>query len=417
MKLSLKDVAFYSENRIRLSEVTLDTYITTDNLLQNKKGKTKASNLPPTGDSVPIYEAGNILIGNIRPYLKKIWYATHSGGSSSDVLVIKVKKDFHPKFIYYSLFQDHFFDFVMQGSKGTKMPRGDKDQILNFPISNFDYPIQEKIADVLSKIDSKIEINNKLNIELEAVAKFIYGYWFIQFDFPDNYGKPYRTSGGKMIFNKRLNREIPEGWEYKRLDNIASISKKNTCPLEKPEKTFRYYSLPEFDNSETYALVKGKDIKSDKFNVTEENILVSKLNPWFSRVIYPIQEKDMICSTEFVVLEPAKIFYKNFLFIIARNEHFISYCSQCATGTSNSHKRINPTLMMEYEFPFNDDVIENYSSSIEPFLKKITLNRQENKELTELRDWLLPMLMNGQVTVGEAEEKVEQALEREVNVS
>ncbi|GAL74321.1 type I restriction-modification system specificity subunit S [Nonlabens ulvanivorans] len=218
----LKEVAVYSKSRIDLDNISIKNYVTTDNLLQNKSGKTDATKLPKqTSDSVTRFDQDDILIGNIRPYLKKIWFAKYSGGSSTDVLTLKVKKNNHPEFIFYSLFRDEFFEHMMNGSKGTKMPRGDKNQVLEFPVPDFDFETQKHIAKVLSDFDAKIEVNNQINQQLEAMAKTLYDYWFVQFDFPfdfaqdkpDENGKPYKSAGGTMVYNKELKREIPDGWE------------------------------------------------------------------------------------------------------------------------------------------------------------------------------------------------------------
>ena len=111
----------------------------------------------------------------------------------------------------------------MKGSKGTKMPRGDKSQIMDFVIPNLEIDEQIKIGKLLKSIDQKIQINNQINQELEAMAKTIYDYWFVQFDFPDQNGKPYKSSGGKMVYHPELKREIPEGWGVEKLDDLGTI--------------------------------------------------------------------------------------------------------------------------------------------------------------------------------------------------
>ncbi|MCF6319821.1 MAG: restriction endonuclease subunit S, partial [Proteobacteria bacterium] len=213
MKKTLRDIVEYSKKRVSLEDITLETYITTDNVQQNKRGKVKADKLPPNGGNVTKFDAGNILIANIRPHLKKIWLADSNGGSSADVLTLVINENYDSSFIYYALFRDDFFLHMMNGAKGTKMPRGDKNQVLDFPIPKFCKQEQTQIAKVLSDLDAKIELNNKINQQLEAMAKTLYDYWFVQFDFPDANGNPYKSSGGKMVFDKKLKREIPEGWE------------------------------------------------------------------------------------------------------------------------------------------------------------------------------------------------------------
>ena len=156
MKSNLGDAAFFSDQQISVAELSLETYISTDNFLENKMGKVRAKKLPLT-KKTRSFNKGDILISNIRPYLKKIWFADHSGGCSSDILVLRTNEDFVPRYIFYSLLRDDFFRYVMNGSTGTRMPRGDKEHILEFPIPFYDRKKQEEIADVLSAIDKKIE--------------------------------------------------------------------------------------------------------------------------------------------------------------------------------------------------------------------------------------------------------------------
>src|SRR3989344_5832169 len=250
--VSLLKAVKYSDNRLSLKAVNLNNFITTDNMLPNKKGVSIAINLPPKESSVPAYSVNNILVGNIRPYLKKIWLASWGGGCSADVLVFEVGEGYDPKYIYYTMFRNDFFKHMMRGSKGTKMPRGDKNQILEFLIPDYSLPIQQKIALVLSTLDAKIELNNRINEELEAMAKVLYDFWFVQFDFPNDNGKPYKTSGGKMVWNDELKREIPEGWEVGELSDIANITMGQSPPgesyNEKGNGTIFFQGCTDFGN-------------------------------------------------------------------------------------------------------------------------------------------------------------------------
>lgn len=393
----LRDAVSYSTERVGMDTVTLDNYVTTDNLLQNKLGLTRAVGLPPQNGNLPAYSEQNILLANIRPYLKKIWFSNKKGGCSADVLVFSVKKEFNPKFVYYAMFRDEFFSHVMNGSKGTKMPRGDKNQILYFTIPRFEKSEQEKIASVLSVLDAKIELNNRINNELEAMVKTLYDYWFVQFDFPNKNDNPYKYSGGKMVYNEILKREIPDGWERIELGQITSVSNDSITPLNSPNGEYRYFSIPTFDETKTYRLEKGRNIGSNKFVVGTSDLLVSKLNPWFNRIVYVMDEEQQICSTEFVVWRTPNDEIKSYLYSIAKSQQFISYCMQSATGTSNSHKRVNPTVMMQYAVPFKNSVAVEFGIKVNPMILKILKNQRENQQLAQLRDWLLPILMNGQI--------------------
>lgn len=267
----------------------------------------------------------------------------------------------------------------------------------------FDKNKQQKIVNALSAIDKKIELNNRINAELEAMAKTLYDYWFVQFDFPDDssqgQGKPYKTAGGKMVYNPTLKREIPKLWEVTPLSSITGVSNESINPADYPEKLFKHFSIPVFDATNTFGVERGDTIGSNKFIVKETDLLVSKLNPWFNRVVYAIEESEQICSTEFVVWRCSNSSIKNFMYMIATSPQFISHCTQSATGTSNSHKRVNPNVMMRFNQPFNLKIAEKFGQHIEPILKQLIVNKRENTKLSSLRDWLLPMLMNGQVTV------------------
>jgi type I restriction enzyme S subunit len=266
--VQLRTVAKYSDKRIGHNELNPKNYIGTDNLLPNKLGKVDAQFTPLSGFSNKYCE-GDILIGNIRPYLKKLWYATQEGGSSPDVLTISVNKKNDSKFVYYSLFREDFFTHMMKGKKGTKMPRGDKDQVMDFLIPRIDLRIQQKISAALTALDDKIVLNNQISSELESFAKTIYDYWFLQFNVPDRNGRPYKLAGGRMIYCDELKREIPEDWSATHLSSITPVSNTQVNPADYPNKEFKYYSIPTYDSTGSYGITKGTEINSSKFRVTQ----------------------------------------------------------------------------------------------------------------------------------------------------
>lgn len=155
---TLSNIMEYSKEKVLLSELNTDTYISTENMIENRGGVTSASSLP-TAERVSKFDKNYILISNIRPYFKKIWLAEFSGGCSNDILCIKAK-NINSLFLYFILEQDNFFDYVMAGSKGTKMPRGDKDWILKYPIV---IPPEEYL-----KAFSKISENLKTGINIKS---------------------------------------------------------------------------------------------------------------------------------------------------------------------------------------------------------------------------------------------------------
>ncbi len=307
--------------------------------------------------------------------------------------------DINVDFLYYYFQLKEVKSLMWNVATGSTIKNLSLASIRNMEIPTPPEYVADKIADVLSVIDKKIELNSRINAELEAMAKTLYDYWFVQFDFPDANGKPYKTSGGKMVYSPTLNREIPEGWEILPLSSITRVSNESISPADYPEKLFKHFSIPVFDATNTFGVERGDTIGSNKFTVKDTDLLVSKLNPWFNRVIYAMGESEQICSTEFVVWRCSNASIKNFMYMIATSPQFITHCTQSATGTSNSHKRVNPNVMMRFEQPFNLYVAEKLGQHLEPILKQLIVNQRENTKLSSLRDWLLPMLMNGQVTV------------------
>ncbi len=168
IKLSL--IADYVTDKISSNNISLSEYVTTDCMLQNKEGREIATNLPPKPCLLTRYQYGDVLVANIRPYLKKVWFADMNGGASSDVLVFRAKEGHSSSFLYAVLLQDSFFDYVMQGAKGSKMPRGDKEQILGYEIPTLSC-LEESIGTFFLNIDYKIRLNKQINQNLPTLDR------------------------------------------------------------------------------------------------------------------------------------------------------------------------------------------------------------------------------------------------------
>ena len=163
MKCKLSDICDFRKGKVDVSNLTLKTYISTENMLPNKGGITVASSLP-TVQLTQEYKKGDVLVSNIRPYFKKIWRAKNDGGCSNDVLVFRGNSNIDGDFLYYVLANDDFFAYSMATSKGTKMPRGDKTSIMQYEVPVYDEDTQRKVASVLRSLDEKIELNSAINI-------------------------------------------------------------------------------------------------------------------------------------------------------------------------------------------------------------------------------------------------------------
>jgi type I restriction enzyme, S subunit len=398
--VKLKQVAIYSKKRIDCGLLNSKNFIGTDNLQQNKTGKTKALYTPING-TVTKYDYGDILIANIRPYLKKIWYATSTGGSSADVLTLVVNKEFDSKFVYYNLFKDDFFNHMMVGSKGTKMPRGDKNQILCFPIPEFSLIDQQKIAHILSTLDLKIKLNNKINAELEKMAKTLYDYWFVQFDFPDEKGRPYKSSDGEMVWNDELKRDIPKGWEVKRIDQIESSIITGKTPSTKVPENFNG-EIPficigdvrgdmHIVKTETTLSKKGAETQKNKY-IPEGTICVTCIaSPGL--VGFATEESQTNQQLNSIVCKK----FENKYYLYFYLQDYFKY-AKAKSGNTFANMNKEDFSSIKTIKP-SDEILLKFANIIQPSIGKILTNTKENQKLAELRDWLLPMLMNGQVKV------------------
>ena len=303
---------------------------------------------------------------------------------SQDVAKIICKEELLDKdFAFYLISSTLVKQQLSAAAQQTKIRHTSPDKIRDCTVWIPELAEQKRIGKLLRSLDRKIELNRAINQNLEAMAKQLYDYWFVQFDFPNKDGKPYKSSGGEMVWNEKLKRMIPKEWTNANIYQLASISKETVNPQAQPNELFKHYSLPEYDKTGTYAEEYGIDIQSAKFIVTNNCILVSKLNPWTSRVICGNRGSNQICSTEFVVWNPASLKTKGFLFMLAKSAKFIEYCTQGATGTSHSHRRINPELMMKFDFPYNSEIAIKFSLLIENIIVHLHNNIAQLKVLTE----------------------------------
>ena len=167
MSKKLSDICRFADGRIALTNLNTENYISTENMIPDKGGVIKSSGLP-TAVQTQAYKKGDILVSNIRPYFRKIWFADKDGGCSNDVLVFRATEDTNPQYLYYLLSSDNFFDYTMTTAKGTKMPRGDKTAIMQYSIPNMPFHEQVNIANTLSSLDARIAENTKINHHLVA---------------------------------------------------------------------------------------------------------------------------------------------------------------------------------------------------------------------------------------------------------
>jgi type I restriction enzyme S subunit len=242
------------------------------------------------------------------------------------------------------------------------------------------------------------------------MAKTLYDYWFVQFDFPNEQGKPYKSSGGKMVYNAELKREIPEGWEVKKLGELLYQVNDSISPEEYPELPYLpidklpmkqlYYSEYESRSEANSSLIRFK----------ENDILLGAMRVYFHRVCHAIS--DGISRSTIIVLRPFIENFKNFAFFTLNKNEAIEFATNNSTGTSIPYAKWNDSLENYLiGVPKIDDILVLFNKIVDPILEKFKVQNKQNQQLSALRDWLLPMLMNGQVTVKEAEERISIAAE------
>ena len=400
----LCEIAYFVTDKIPLENVLLTDYVTTDSLLPNKEGRCVAQNLPPQKCVLTHYKCGDVLVANIRPYLKKIWFADREGGASADVLVFRAKSGHSQEFLYASLLQDSFYDYVMKGKKGSKMPRGDKAQIMRYSIPKLSLAEEACIGNIILSFCTKINVNRRINDNLEAMAKQLYDYWFVQFDFPNEDGKPYKSSGGAMTYNERLKREIPIGWEVENLIDFAEI-KNGATPSTAVEANYGgdivWITPKDLSDQQSKFVYQGeRNITKQGFDSCSTSILPTNSVLMSSRApigLVSIAKHEVCTNQGFKSFIPKSISDSIYLYYYIN--HHIKQIEQLGTGTT--FKEVSRDDLCK--FPILTIGAKNiYVQWIElqnGIADKQLALTKEIAALTKQRDELLPLLMNGQATV------------------
>ena len=405
--MKLNDIAEFVTDKISSSSISLDRYVTTDSLLQNKRGREMAQNLPPIQCALTNYKQGDVLVANIRPYLKKVWFADSEGGCSSDVLVFRAKNGHCPSFLYTVLMQDAFFDYAMSGAKGSKMPRGDKDQIMRYELPTFTSAEEENIGNMMVDIMSKINVNRQINDNLEAMAKQLYDYWFVQFDFPNEVGKPYKSSGGAMVWNDKLKREIPQGWSVLSVNDIAasvrgvSYAKEDMVDSNNGVLVLRGNNIQDnhliYDSNVAYI---PSSFVSEEQRIRPLDIIMTMSSGSKEHIgksaMFQFASEDTFGA--FLTKFTAKEHCAYLLFNLFNSQYFKAKIKSIACGTGINNLT-NQTFDEIYIVMPEDKLLLEFDKRQSQIFAEIGLIEKSNVELTKQCDELLPLLMNGQASV------------------
>jgi len=348
------------------------------------------------------------MIGSVgEVYLEKnsiIPYAIKNIG------VFSCGDEFKAKWLYYFLQSPHAITHIkryLNGAVQKFLPLG---ALRNFPIFEFNKN-SKIITKVLSDIDAKIELNNRINRELEAMAKTLYDYWFVQFDFPNADGKPYKSSGGKMLYNAELKREIPEGWENGTLGDISDLVRGVTYDASDIKEENDYDVIPILRATN----ISGNVIDLDNMVfVPKQNVSANQvLNKFDILITMSSGSKDHIGKNGFFYFDKevafgafcakivAKDKYRFYVYSYTQSDFMFSTIKNECLGTNINN--LNGSLVKGFKIVIPpDDLVEKFNDEVLSIYEMIGNNHKQNQQLSELRDWLLPMLMNGQVTVGDS---------------
>jgi type I restriction enzyme S subunit len=365
-EVKLSELCSYRQERVAVDELTVENYISTANMLPNKGGIEPTESLP-SSSTANRYYAGDVLISNIRPYFKKAWYATTDGGCSSDVLVLRAKEGVHPEFLYYLLTSDTFFSYMTATSKGTKMPRGDKQAIMNWRALKPPLHTQRAIADTLSCLDAKIDLNIRINDNLEKQAQAIFKNWFVDFE-------PFKD--GEFI-DSPLGL-IPKGWKVEKLEDLVNIK------YGKDHRSLPDGDIPVYGSGGLIRYISEAIYTSESVLIPRKGTLNNVM-----LVNHPFWSVDTMFYTE--INKPN---FAKFLFQLLKRKDLASM------NVGSAVPSMTVALLNQIRFVLPpDEILEQFERVTNPFYLKIENNRRQNQILAALRDTLLPKLMSGEIEV------------------
>ena len=393
----LSEVSVYRKDRIGSDKVNKENYISTENMLSNRGGVENATTVA-SAKSFPACKKGDILLSNIRPYFKKIWYATQEGGCSNDVLVVKAGKTVDSKFLYYVLSDNNFFNYSTVTAKGTKMPRGSQNAIMKYWVPNLDLPTQKKIADILSSYDELIKANNERIELLEQTVQELYKEWFVRFRFPG-------------YENAKFEEGIPEGWSYvrfgKAIDIIDGDRGVNYPKQEEfyPEGDCLFLNAGNvttkgFDFSSCAYITKEKDAILRKGKVQHGDVLLTTRGTVGNVAFYneTMTFSEMRINSGMVILRNLGVVSPEYIYTSLRHEYLQKLMTMYASGSAQPQLPIKDMKRMKI-IKSDTKTMERFTEMSADIYNQISLLIMKNQTLAKQRDMLLPRLMSGKLEV------------------
>ncbi len=327
--------------------------------------------------------------------------------------------DISADFVSHVLADPASVDWFKFHAIGATMPNLNEGIIRSFAFALPPLPEQRAIAHILGTLDDKIEVNRRMNETLEAMTRALFKSWFVDFDpvrakaegRDPGLPKPLADLFPDSFEDLELG-EIPGGWRVGNVGEFATLSRDGINPGDSPDETFDHFSIPAFDEGRSPKSELGSTIKSNKFFVPPDAVLLSKLNPRIPRIWLPVVRDNYraICSTEFLVTLPRIGISREFLYSFLSNAAFVDVFETLVTGTSGSHQRVKPEglLAMDVVIPV-EPVIHQFAKVMRPLLVRVDRARDESTALAALRDSLLPKLISGEIRIKDATHMVRKA--------
>ena len=317
---------------------------------------------------------------------------------SQDIGLVKCNEDLlYPGFCYYLLPTQLVKNQLSAGAQQTSIRHTSPDKIKDCKVFIPSLPEQKQIVNLLSSIDKKININREINQNLEALAKQLYDYWFVQFDFPDENGRPYKSSGGNMVWNEMLKREIPEGWESVPLSQYLETYVEKVAPktVNSNDKYAPIEVIPRRRMSFCECSPIEKAI-SGLCRFKRKHILLSNRRVYFHKVC--IAAFCGLTRDTVIVLRPSTELYLGYAYQLVNDDLFIEYSTRHSYGSEQPVLSWESAKSYKVLKPLNG-LDEKYSKYTESVIETVLRNEMEIDALTKQRDEILPLLMNGQVSL------------------
>ena len=375
-EVKLGEICSYGKERIGVASLTSATYISTENMQPNRGGVVLASSIPDKG-CVVAYKKDDVLVSNIRPYFKKIWQASHDGGCSADVLVFRNRENVNAKFLYYSLSADSFFDYSMATAKGTKMPRGDKNSLMEYGVKLPPLAEQCRIAEILGSLDDKIELNNRINRNLEEQAQALFKNWFVDF-------APF---GGVM----------PEEWKKGKLGNFVEIKRGGSPrPIQDflSDTGYRWLKISDVTSLQSpFVLEIAEHIKESGLNKTVflkagSLVLSNSATPGIPKIL----DLDTCIHDGWLYFTNSELSNEFlYLFFNEIRKNLVNL------GNGSIFTNLKTEILKNYDFALpSKEILKSFQKLVESLFAEMLNIQRENQQLKVLRDSLLTKLMSGE---------------------